>query len=190
MPELSQLAREKLAKIGEPTQEEKLEWKSVPKGQQLAASYLKGEVNIESELASYEDDARSYVIKGLQETLLANIVLPKDELAKQKSRKAMEGIYALKANKGDVGRIFGEIEEGLFKPYEQIRQQVYGQVKSNFEKKLQQTQQQLRALGVRAKIDVEKQPQFHEELAKALASIESQYENALHERKQEIKNIA
>ncbi|MDI6807121.1 MAG: hypothetical protein QMD14_04945 [Candidatus Aenigmarchaeota archaeon] len=190
MPELSPLAREKLAKIGEATQEERLEWKYVPKGQQLAASYLRGEVNIESELTNYEAGARSYVIKGLQETLLTNIVLPKDEHTKQRNRKAMEGIYILKENKGEVGRIFGELEEGLFKPYEQTKLQAYTQVKSNFEMKIQQTlQQQLGTLSSRVKIDVERQPQFQEELRKALAQLDSQYADALNKRKQEIKSI-
>ena len=36
-----EIAMEKIEKLGEPTEEERLKWKYVPQGEELAARYLK-----------------------------------------------------------------------------------------------------------------------------------------------------
>ena len=45
-----QIAMEKVAKLGEATEEERLRWKHVPDGEKLAARYLKQNLNLLSDL--------------------------------------------------------------------------------------------------------------------------------------------
>ena len=42
-----EIAMEKIDKLGEPTEEERLEWKYLPEGEKLAARYLKNEVQVD-----------------------------------------------------------------------------------------------------------------------------------------------
>jgi hypothetical protein len=48
-----EIAMEKLAQLGEITEEERLKWKYVPEGAKLAAGYLGGDCNLIPELGKY-----------------------------------------------------------------------------------------------------------------------------------------
>ena len=56
-----EIAMEKVEKIGEATNEERLKWKYTPEGEKLAAKYLKRDCNLAVELDKYEKDIAGYV---------------------------------------------------------------------------------------------------------------------------------
>ena len=62
-----EIAMEKLAQIGEPTEEERLRWKYVPEGEKLAASYMKENCNLVDEVGHYQEKERKYVIEGIDD---------------------------------------------------------------------------------------------------------------------------
>ena len=88
----AEIAREKLEKIGEATEEERLKWKYVPDGEKLAARYLKENVNLVTALDKYEEKARKYVSGGVTNILMRNINLPRNDAARKTNKKAMEGL--------------------------------------------------------------------------------------------------
>jgi len=49
-----QIAMEKVAMLEEPTQDERLKWKYVPKGDEMAVRYLKEDSSILTELGQYD----------------------------------------------------------------------------------------------------------------------------------------
>jgi len=49
-----EIAMEKVEKLGEATEEERLKWKYVPEGERLAARYLKQNLNLLAELGKYD----------------------------------------------------------------------------------------------------------------------------------------
>ncbi|MFC1974693.1 hypothetical protein ACFLVA_01615 [Chloroflexota bacterium] len=187
-----EIAMEKVEKLGEATDEERLKWKYVPEGEKLATRYIKQGCNLESELTKYEANAKEYVIEGAGEILARNINLPKNDLAKRNNKKAMDGIKSLKNDKVGVENVYSKIRR-IFDHYveqgEQQRKQAYESLKTEFEAKVQQAvAQQLGSLA-RIRVDVEKQPQFREEWLKLQAQLDSQYLKLLDEYKQELSTV-
>ena len=72
-----EIAMEKVEKLGQATEEERLRWKYVPEGEKLATIYLKEECNLVAELGKYEAQAAKYVVEGASEILIRNINLPR-----------------------------------------------------------------------------------------------------------------
>lgn len=186
----AEIAREKIEKLGELTEDERLRWKYVPEGEKLAARYLKDDINLAIELGQFEVKTRPYVIKGAQDILLRNISLPRNDIAKRNNKRAMDGLRALKNDKVRVENVYSQMRR-VFDHYagqgEMQRKQAYEGLRMDFEAKVQQAlQQQMGASAVGFKVDVEKQPQFREEWRKLLAKLDQQYEKVLAEMKQEL----
>jgi hypothetical protein len=187
-----EIAMEKVAKLGEVTEEERLRWKYVPEGEKLAARYLKQNINLVTELNKYDEKVVSYVREGTSEILIRNISLPRNELARKNNRKAMEGLKSLKKDKVGVENIFSKIRN-IFNHYaeqgEQQRRQAYERLKADFSAKIQQAIQQQMGTTAGLDIDIERQPQFQEEWRKLLVQLDSQYTSLLNEYKQELSAI-
>ena len=187
-----EIAMEKVEKLGEVTEEERLGWKYVPEGEKLAARYLKQSLNMLSELGKFEDKAKKYVIKGTQEVLIRNIELPRNDFLRKKNRRAMEGIKLLKNDKVSVENVFSKVRR-VFDHYveqgEQQRKQAYESLKVDVEARIQQALRQQMGAMANVRIDVEKQPQFQEEWRRVLSEMDAQYISLLNEYKQELMPI-
>jgi hypothetical protein len=188
-----EIAMEKVAEMGEVTEEERLSWKYLPEGEKLAAKYMKQELNLGTELGKFETKAVGYVKKGASDILLRNIDLPVNDSARQKNKKAMEGIKALKDNKVAVENVFSKIRN-IFNHYaeqgEPQRRQAYEQLKAEFTARVQEALKQQLGTASGVRIDIEKQPQFQEEWRRLKSQLDSQYINLLNEYKQELAAIA
>ena len=188
-----EIAMEKIREIGEATEEERLRWKYVPEGEKLAARYLKENHNLSTELSKFDNKSAPYVRKGAVDILIRNIDLPKDEVAKKNSKQAMEGIKAIINDKVAVENVYSKMRH-VFTHYleqgEQQRKQGYESLKAEFENKVQQALQQQYGMVPGMKLDVERQPQFQEELRRLNSQLDSQYLRLLDEYKQELLAIA
>ena len=184
-----EIAMEKIEKLGEATDEERLKWRYVPEGERLAARYLKQDCNLVVELSQYEETARRYIIEGAGDILIRNINLPKDDLAKRNNRRAMDGLKNLKSDKVAVENVYSQMRR-IFNHYveqgEQQRKEAYESLRAEFEAKVQQAVQQQLGSLVGIKIDIERQPQFQEEWRKVQTQLDSQYLHLLDEYKQEL----
>lgn len=187
-----EIAKEKIEKLGELTEEERLRWKFVPEGEKLAARYLKDNINLVTELAQFEEKARPCVIAGAQDILLRNISLPRSDIAKRNNKRAMDGLRTLKGDKVRIENAYSKMRR-IFDHYagqgELQRKQAYESLKLDFEAKVQQALKQQMGTAAGFKVDVEKQPQFREEWRKLLAKLDLQYEKVLAELKQELTAI-
>ena len=188
-----EIAMEKIEKLGEATDEERLRWKYIPEGERLAARYIKQDCNLVVELSQYEEKVRRYVMEGAGNILIRNISLPKDDLAEGNNRRTMDGLKNLRNDKVAVENVYSKMRR-IFNHYteqgEQQRRQAYESLKTEFEAKLQQAVQQQLGSLMRIKVDVEKQPQFQEEWRKIQAQLDSQYLKLLDEYKQELSGIS
>ena len=188
-----EIAMEKIEKLGGVTEEERLKWKYVPEGEKLAVRYINEDCNLATELKQYEEKAKKHVTDGANDVLVRNISLPKNELSKRNSRKAMEGLKALKNDKVAVENVYSKIRR-IFEHYtgqgEQQRRQAYESLKAEVGDKLQQALQQQLGSFARINIDVERQPQFQEEWRKLQTQLDLQYIKHLDEYKQELLNIS
>ncbi len=188
-----EIAMEKVAKMDEATEEERLGWKYVPEGEKLAAKYMKQNINLAAELEKFEAKVVGYVKQGAGDILLRNIDLPVNDVARQNTKKAMEGIKALKKDKVAVENVFSKIRN-IFNHYaeqgEPQRRQAYEQLKTEFTAKVQEAVKQQMGTTANVKIDIENQPQFQEEWRRLKSQLDSQYINLLNEYKQELAELA
>ncbi len=173
-----EIAMEKVEKLGEATQDERLSWKYRPEGESLAARYLKDDDNLIAGIAKYDDKVRRYVTTGAAEVLASTIALPKNDFIKNLNRKAMEGLRLLKDDKTQLENIYSKIRQ-LFTHYsdqgEKQKKQATQSLKIDFEAKIRpEIEKQLGGLSS-AKIDVEKLPQFQQELRRIINQLDSQY---------------
>ena len=187
-----EVAMEKVAKLGEATEEERLRWKHVPEGEKLAARYLKQNLNLLSELGKLGEKEKKYVIEGTQGVLIRNIDLPRNDFLRKKNKRVMEGIKLLKNDKVSVENVFSKLRR-VFDHYteqgEQQRRQVYESLKADVAAKIQQAVRQQMGTLANIRIDVERQPQFQEEWRRALAQMDAQYNTIINECKQELAAI-
>jgi len=187
-----EIAMEKVERLDRATDEERLRWQYVPEGEKLAATYLRQNYNLLVELGKYDEKARKYVAEGAGEVLIRSISLPKDDLAKRRNRKAMDGLKILKSDKVSVENVYSKIRR-IFNHYtdqgEQQKRQAYEKLKAEFEAKVQQAVQQQVGLFSGIKINVEQQPQFQIEWRKLQAQLDSQYLKLLDEFKLELPAI-
>jgi len=187
-----EVAMEKLERLGEPTEEERLKWKFDPKGKELAARYLKEDCNLVAELSQYQEKEREYVTGSAAEVLARNIELPKNDSTRRKNKKTMDGIKLLKNDKASVENVYSRMRQ-IFNHYteqgEQQRRQAYEQLKTQFEAKVQQAIQQQLGSAARMRVDVERQPQFQEEWRKLLSQLDAPYLEHLNEYRHELLSI-
>ena len=188
-----EIAMEKVARLGTPSEDERLKWKHVPAGEQLAARYLKEDYNLIAELSQYQPDVRKYIVTGAAGILIRNIDIPKHDAARKNNKRAMDGLKILKSDKVGVENVYSRIRQ-LFKHCaeqgEQQRRQAYQSLKTEMEGKMQQAMQQQMDILPGTRIDVEKQPQFQQEWRKVQAQFDSQYLTILGEYKRELSGIA
>lgn len=188
----SEIAREKVEKLGVVTEEERLKWKYVPEGEKLAARYIKEDCNLVTELNSYDERARKYIIDGINDILIRYIDLPRNDAARKTNKKAMEGLKAAKNDKAAVENVFSKMRhvlEHYVEQGEQQKKQTYESLKVEFEARIQQALKQQTGVDTQMKIDVERQPQFQEEWMKLQAQLDSQYTKLLDEYKKELLTI-
>jgi len=187
-----EMAMEKMEKLGEATDEERLRWKYIPEGERLAARYLKQDCNLVVELDQYEEKVKRYIIEGAADILIRSINLPRDDLARRNNRRAMDGVKTLNSDKASVENVYSKIRS-IFNHYaeqgEQQRKQAYESLKTEFEAKVRQLIQQQLGSVVGIKVDVERQPQFREEWRKLQTQLDSQYLKLLDDYKQELLSI-
>ncbi|MDN5347974.1 MAG: hypothetical protein PWP65_1538 [Clostridia bacterium] len=170
--------------------EKLLELDYVPQGKVLGARFLSNNnFNLEEELRKFGPEARPYVLRGLEDTFLSNLSLPRDEVSMQANRRCMEGLKLIKKNKAALKQVFQEIET-LFQYYARALEQTYVNLKEDFAARLLQAQRALgRQLGMRVNIDVERQPEFQEEWSRLRGQLSAQYENILEEKRRYIRSL-
>lgn len=181
-------AMERAEKIGRATEEEMKGNTYLEGGKRLAARYLQEEdMELMKILQQEPSEAQPYFLKGLEETFLRNIVLPRDEDLEKTTQKALQAILILKRNASPARKLAAQIEE-LFRQYKRTTAEARAQLKARFAAKLgglqKQIQQQLHA---KVSIDVEQQPQFQEEWLQITAEMNAQFNRFLEQQKDLLK---
>lgn len=185
-----EVAMERFSKRKEVPRSEidKMEYESV--GSSAAATFLKERgYNLKAEVDRHPEPYRAYVADGIQKTLLYNILLPADSSFKETNKRAMEGIMAVKKNKGAVKDLFSQLEH-LFNYYEKALAQTYSQFKEHFTERINaQVKLMEKRSGTKLKVNPEIQPGFQEEWMKIRGQLNQHYEKVLKEQKEKLLQI-
>jgi hypothetical protein len=187
-----EIAMEKIAAIGEASEEEQLKWKYIPEGEKLAASCLNDSKEIKPEIDKYDKKVREFVIKGAEKVFISNINMPKNDVLKNTGEKSMHNLLSIKNDKNAVKEIYNKINY-IFDHYntqgKQQREQAYELLKNDFQNKVEQALAQQTGTKNNIEINVENLPQFQEEWRKVSSQIDNQYSNYLNEYKQNLREI-
>ncbi|MBF8265419.1 MAG: hypothetical protein HW384_1283 [Dehalococcoidia bacterium] len=173
--------------------EDKLkELQHLPEGARLAATFLKEDkFDLLKAIAGFSEDVRKYIYKGAQEAFLSNIVLPRTPRSKTETKKAMDGLIAMKKDKSKLTQVIGKIDS-LIAYYERTKQQAYDNLKKEFEAALRQAVQQ-QQIGMRqqnGKVDAEMQGEFQMKWREVSSRLDMDFENNLSGLKKEVERIS
>lgn len=155
-------------------------------GMRLAAEYLQsGDGNLRTLLEQRRPKEQMPILQGMTDILLRNILLPRDESLLKNSIKALDAVAELAP--GDVASICKELQQ-ILSQYsqhkEQMQQQLDDAIRAQLEQKLAQQGKQL-SEGMT--INPAMHPQYREELERMLSNLNGQYNEALDQRKELIR---
>jgi hypothetical protein len=179
------LVMERAARMGKASTEEIQQEKAGKKGMKLAAEFLDSTVdNLMTALTELPAEQQMAARRGMVEVLLRNIFLPRDDIARERTKKAAEGIVALGGGAGDLSSICAEMQHilGQFNQHrEQLKQQVEEQIRMQYEQIMAQQGEGMQgdAMGMERNL----QTRFQEEWARMETELSNQYNQALEQHK-------
>lgn len=162
----------------------------IQEGRKLAAAFLNDEEktveDVQKQVKTYKGQDKELIMKGLVTALLDNISLPQTEGYKHGFQKVQEltmiiGDKKLSALVGQLGQFFDQYLAQIKQMTEKAKQQ--------YQPRLEQKQEQLRAqYGDDIVLQPEQDPDFLKMLNQALKQLDAQYGQAITQAKEEIRN--
>jgi len=194
---LPPIMREKLARIGDVTPEEKERMKDLDRLTSLLSGFYKDDLDSEGlwrELKGYRDKGKGYLLKEAQMKLLDSLSLGSNAV---ELRNRRGGILAIETLKEDQNTAMLELSlnsiEGLQKRYKGEMEQAYNnlraQVEQNPELRMQQVKQGQQTIVVQLTIDetVKTSPQWNNFVANHEKRYRQEFAETIEELKQEMK---
>lgn len=162
---------------------------AIKKGMKLAARYLDNEqIDFPAELESAGPD-RQTMLKGMVNSLLRNIVLPREKENLILAEKAMQGLITIGGSSPDLINIFSEMKSVLDR-YSGHKEQLRQQLEENFRQQMGMVEDNLsRQTGVDIKLEPSQHPKFAEEWQRLATELNNQYGQAIEQHKNLIKQI-
>ncbi len=183
-----ELVMERAARMGRASDDELQQEDQSKEGMKLAANFLDEKIeSLMITLADQPEEKQMCIRSGMVDTLLRNIFLHRDEIGKERTEKAAQGIREISGDAGEVGSICAEMQNilGQYNQHrEQLHQQLEEQMRMQYEQIMAQQAQQPPGgpnleQALQAKVD--------EELGKMEAELADQYNQALEQYKGAIR---
>ncbi len=176
---------ERAAKMAAAAQPEVDSEDLIKTGMRLAAEYLnQQETDLAQLLAAQPAKDQVAIRKGMAQTLLRNIVLPRDAQLQASGKIALLGVLSLGGKSGDIKSICQELSQ-ILEQYGQHKEQMTKQLEDAIRAQLEQQMAHGGKKG-QAPVNPAMHPQYREELAKMLTSLNNQYNDAMKQRKEMI----
>lgn len=183
-----ELVLERAAQMGKATSAEIEQDEAKKTGMQLIAAFLEGKEESPSKLLADQEPTKQTAIRlGMAETLLRNLFLPRDEHAQERTELATRGLLDISGGAGDVVSICQDMQH-IIGQYRQHREQLHGQLEEQVRMQYEQAvAQQMGGQAEGLNIDPTMQPKFKEEWARVEAELDSQYNQALNQHREQLK---
>jgi len=177
---------ERAAKMAAAATPEVVDEDLVKTGMRLAAEFLNGKgTNLAQQLSEQPAKDQVAVRKGMAQTLLRNIVLPRDTQLQESGKLALEGVITLGGKSGEIKSICQELGQ-ILDQYGQHKEQMTQQLDDAIRAQLEQQQQGRPSREGQPPINPAMHPQYREEMTKMLTSLNNQYNEAMKQRKEMI----
>jgi hypothetical protein len=181
------LVMERAARMGRASDEELQEEDQRKEGMKLAADFLDEKVeSLMTALAEQPKEKQMRIRSGMVETLLRNIFLHRDEIGKERTEKAAQGIREISGDAGEVGSICAEMQN-ILGQYNQHREQLHQQLEEQIRMQYEQIMAQQAGMQGGANLEQILEAKVDEELGKMEAELADQYNQALEQYKGAIR---
>lgn len=155
----------------------------VKKGMRLAADYVNGKtIDLKTELSALPAGEQGEVSKGMLQTLLRNVVLPRSKELQETGELALRGVLLLAGKKAEVVSVCRELEQ-ILKQYGQHKEQMTQQLEEALRAQLEQQGASRGQGGGRGAANPAMHPHYREELSRMLTGLNNQYTDAMDQRK-------
>ena len=180
------MVMERAAKMAAESKNDASDESNIREGMRLAAEYLKNsEEDLLTVLQKQKKELQGQIHQGMTETLLRNIVLPRDEVLLEGGLKALTAIAEISSGRVDaICRELQQILSQYSQHKEQMKSQLDDAIRSQLEQKLAR---QGTKLTEDMAINPAMHPQYREELDRMLSGLNGQYNEALDQRKSLIR---
>ena len=156
-------------------------------GMRMAADFLnETEKSLIDALLKQPADRQVAVRAGMAKTLLRNIVLPRDKDLVESGVKALQGLLELGQSAGELTSICAEMQQ-LLGHYSQHKEQLKQQLESAIRAQLEQKAAQRGKAAGQVTMNPAMHPQYQEEWSRMLTDLNTQYNQALDQRKKMIQ---
>ncbi len=156
-------------------------------GMKLGANFLDEQIDqLDTALQEQPQEKQTFLRKGIFQTLLRNITLPRSDAAVSRSERAIQGLLQLDSSGAtsgtcqEIGQILGQYNQHK----DQVKQQLEEAIRAQLQQQLAQQGQQI---SDPMSINPAMHPKYAEEMAKATSELNDQYNQALEERKESIR---
>lgn len=174
-------AMERAQSFPEVSREEIARIENMPRGKSIGASFMNNRnFNLKEALAEIPEGIRKYAVEGVQEILLTNISLSSEE-DDDSTRRAMEGVMAIKRDRAQVSDVLGELVHLL-----QYYRQAMDQTQERFKKEYEMRSRSARTQGRERSME---KMEFREEWANVVRQLNSRFEANLAQLKDKVRKI-
>ncbi len=186
-----EIALEKAEKLGKASKEEIKKQEAIAKGRRIAAIFLDDpdKKSLKELMADVDSSVLNSVIEGAMDTLLRNVVLPKEDSQMERAQKALSGIMDLKGSvAAQVVNAISQLLSQFKTTYTQYKEQLKAQMQAQLGNLKQAVAEQY-GMAVAQALDVEALPEFQQEWSKLSGQIVEQFNKELERLKNYLLNI-
>jgi hypothetical protein len=160
-------------------------------GKKLVAKILEDAAfDTKAALKAFAPAQAALVREGLVQSLLANLVLPFDEMSQRNTKRIGEGIGAAVSDPKKVAMIFSQLD-GFFKEYLSERKRLVEAIDKQYAPRLKKKEEELsRQMGRPVKVNPATDPEFQSMVRQYLAQLDAKYTEVLDGAKEEIRTIS
>jgi 3-methyladenine DNA glycosylase Tag len=145
--------------------------------------------NIKEALKAFDKKQLESVRDGLVQSLLANLVLPMDDVAQMRNRRIGEAFASVAADTKKLTMMFNQLEN-FFKEYMDERKRLIEAIERQYAPKLQKKEEEVsKQLGRPVRINPASDPEFQGLVRQYLGQLDAKYDEVLSNAKEEIKSL-
>ena len=142
--------------------------------------------NLMEGLKGYDKKQMNWVGEGMVHVLLANLVLPLDQLGLKKLRRVGEAFFAISKNPKHQQSIFSQLDS-FFAEYLEEKGRLREGLVAQYTPRLKQKEQELsKKMGMPVNIDIENDPEFNAVLRKTVSKMDEKYQSVLDQVKKDL----
>jgi hypothetical protein len=145
--------------------------------------------DLKTTLKGYDAPKARFVREGLIQSLLANLVLPIDELAMKDTKRIGEAVSSTVSDTKKVAMIFSQLES-FFKEYLGERKRLAEAVERQYSAKTKKKEEELsRQMGRPVKINPAADPEYQSMVRQYFSQLDVKYTEVLDGAKEELRAI-